>query len=71
MALARPEKHNAISGQMLAELTVAAGLLANDEKVRAVVLSGEGDSFCAGADLGWMRAQASVRATSASPRPGS
>ncbi|WP_352596890.1 enoyl-CoA hydratase-related protein [Mesorhizobium australicum] len=45
---------------MTAELVVAAELLANDDRVRAVVLTGEGDSFCAGADLAWMRAQASA-----------
>ncbi|CDX36103.1 Enoyl-CoA hydratase/isomerase family protein [Mesorhizobium sp. SOD10] len=60
LTLGRPDKHNAISGQMTAELVVAAELLANDDRVRAVVLTGEGDSFCAGADLAWMRAQASA-----------
>ncbi|ESY89491.1 crotonase/enoyl-CoA hydratase family protein [Mesorhizobium sp. LNHC229A00] len=60
LTLARPDKHNAMSGQMIAELAAAAELLANDDKVRAVVLTGEGDSFCAGADLAWMRAQASA-----------
>ncbi|PAQ12488.1 crotonase/enoyl-CoA hydratase family protein [Mesorhizobium temperatum] len=60
LTLARPDKHNAMSGQMIAELTAAAELLANDDNVRAVVLTGEGDSFCAGADLAWMRAQASA-----------
>lgn len=60
LTLARPDKHNAMSGQMIAELAAAAELLANDDIVRAVVLTGEGDSFCAGADLAWMRAQASA-----------
>ncbi|MER9902788.1 crotonase/enoyl-CoA hydratase family protein [Mesorhizobium sp. M0130] len=60
LTLARPDKHNAMSGQMIAELAGAAELLANDDKVRAVVLTGDGDSFCAGADLAWMRAQASA-----------
>ncbi|MER9294722.1 crotonase/enoyl-CoA hydratase family protein [Mesorhizobium sp. M0510] len=60
LTLARPDKHNAMSGHMIAELAGAAKLLANDDKVRAVVLTGEGDSFCAGADLAWMRAQASA-----------
>ncbi|MER9566926.1 crotonase/enoyl-CoA hydratase family protein [Mesorhizobium sp. M0571] len=60
LTLARLHKHNAMSGQMIAELTAAAELLANDDTVRAVVLTGEGDSFCAGADLSWMRAQASA-----------
>ncbi|MDA7428716.1 crotonase/enoyl-CoA hydratase family protein [Primorskyibacter aestuariivivens] len=55
--LARPDKHNAMSAQMLEELAAAAESLAADESVRAVVLAAEGKSFCAGGDLGWMRAQ--------------
>lgn len=53
----RPEKRNALSATMLAELTDMAGRLGADPAVRAVVLSGEGKSFCAGGDLTWMRAQ--------------
>ena len=55
--LARPEKHNALSQQMMEELTRAAAQLGADPAVRVVVLAGEGASFCAGGDLGWMRAQ--------------
>lgn len=55
--LARAGKHNALSGQMIAEITQAAGDLGADPAVRAVVLSAEGKSFCAGGDLGWMRDQ--------------
>ncbi|MBF9034226.1 crotonase/enoyl-CoA hydratase family protein [Rhodobacterales bacterium HKCCE2091] len=55
--LARPEKHNAMDGAMIAELTEAAGILGADPAVRAVVLRGEGRSFCAGGDLTWMQAQ--------------
>lgn len=57
LTLNLPEKHNALSAQMLAELTEAAETLGTDETVRAVVLTGSGPSFCAGGDLGWMRAQ--------------
>ena len=57
LTLARPEKHNAMSAQMLEDLTAAAGALASDDTVRAVVLTGAGKSFCAGGDLGWMRDQ--------------
>ncbi|WP_027258413.1 crotonase/enoyl-CoA hydratase family protein [Leisingera aquimarina] len=57
LTLNRAEKHNAMSGQMLQELTLAAKRLAEDETVRVVVLTGAGKSFCAGGDLGWMRAQ--------------
>lgn len=55
--LSRGEKHNAMSAQMIAELTGAARDLGADESVRVVVLAGEGRSFCAGADLGWMQDQ--------------
>ncbi|AUH63690.1 crotonase/enoyl-CoA hydratase family protein [Paracoccus zhejiangensis] len=55
--LARPEKHNALSAEMIAELTEAAQQLGADPAVRVVVLAGEGASFCAGGDLGWMRQQ--------------
>lgn len=55
--LARADKHNALSRQMIDELTEAAGQLAADPAVRVVVLAGEGASFCAGGDLGWMRQQ--------------
>ncbi|GGO51830.1 methylglutaconyl-CoA hydratase [Roseovarius pacificus] len=55
--LDRAEKHNALSAQMIAELTQAAGQLAADEAVRVVVLAAKGKTFCAGGDLGWMREQ--------------
>ncbi|WP_319546615.1 crotonase/enoyl-CoA hydratase family protein [Ruegeria conchae] len=57
LTLDRPEKHNALSAQMIAELTQAAGQLASDEAVRVVILAASGKSFCAGGDLGWMQAQ--------------
>ncbi|MEL6808723.1 MAG: crotonase/enoyl-CoA hydratase family protein [Pseudomonadota bacterium] len=57
LTLDRPEKHNALSAQMLAELTQAAVDLGADDTVRVVVLTGAGKSFCAGGDLEWMRAQ--------------
>ena len=57
LTLNRPDKHNAMSAVMLAELTAAAEKLARDDSVRVVVLTGAGNSFCAGGDLGWMRAQ--------------
>ncbi|WP_372571370.1 crotonase/enoyl-CoA hydratase family protein [Ruegeria jejuensis] len=57
LTLNRPEKHNAMSGQMLADLSAAAAKLAQDDAVRVVVLTAAGKSFCAGGDLGWMQAQ--------------
>ncbi|MCW8843546.1 MAG: crotonase/enoyl-CoA hydratase family protein [Rhodobacteraceae bacterium] len=57
LTLNRPEKHNAMSSQMLDDLKAAADQLAKDDAVRVVILTGAGKSFCAGGDLGWMRAQ--------------
>lgn len=57
LRLNRPEKHNAMDAAMIAELTEAADRLGRDPAVRVVVLTGNGRSFCAGGDLGWMRAQ--------------
>jgi methylglutaconyl-CoA hydratase len=57
LTLNRPEKHNAMSAQMIAELTQAAQMLGAETSVRVVVLTGAGASFCAGGDLGWMRDQ--------------
>ncbi|MGR3322410.1 MAG: crotonase/enoyl-CoA hydratase family protein [Pseudooceanicola sp.] len=55
--LARADKHNALSAQMIRELHEAADALAADDAVRVVVLAAEGPTFCAGGDLAWMRAQ--------------
>lgn len=55
--LDRAEKHNALSGEMIADLHQAALDLGADRDVRVVVLAARGATFCAGGDLGWMRAQ--------------
>src|SRR5207245_1750711 len=55
--LARPDARNALNGSAVAELTAAFEELARDASIRAVVLAGDGPSFCAGADIGWMREQ--------------
>ncbi len=57
LTLNRPEKRNALSAQMIAELTDAAARLGPRDAVRVVILAAEGDSFCAGGDLDWMMAQ--------------
>ena len=58
LTLNRPEKHNALNREMIAELRVAAARLADDDRVRVVVLSGSGKSFCAGGDIGWFKENA-------------
>lgn len=60
LTLNLPDKHNALAPAMIAELHAAADALAADDAVRVVVLTGAGKSFCAGGDLGWMRAQFSA-----------
>jgi methylglutaconyl-CoA hydratase len=57
LTLNRPDKHNALNAEMIAEVTEAAAGLATDTAIRAVILTGAGTSFCAGGDLAWMRAQ--------------
>ena len=52
----RPEVHNALSPELGAALVDALGGLWDDESVRVLVLGGRGPSFCAGADIGAMKA---------------
>jgi enoyl-CoA hydratase/carnithine racemase len=52
VTLARPERRNAFNAELIAELTAA---FADVGDARAVVLAGEGPSFCAGADVEWQR----------------
>lgn len=58
VVLARPEVHNAFDDVLVGELTRAYEAMAHDETVRVVILTGEGRSFCAGADLNWMKRMA-------------
>jgi methylglutaconyl-CoA hydratase len=53
VTIARPERRNAFDSALIAELTDA---FADVGDARAVVLAGEGSSFCAGADVEWQRA---------------
>src|SRR5438445_3043656 len=50
VTLARPERRNAFDAKLISELTEA---FAEAGDARAVVLAGEGESFCAGADIEW------------------
>jgi methylglutaconyl-CoA hydratase len=58
ITLSRPGRHNAFDAGLIAELRAAFDRLAREpaEELRAVVLAGDGSSFCAGADVDWMRA---------------
>ena len=58
ITLGRPEVRNAFDAELIAQLSRALGRI--DPTSRAVVLRGEGDAFCAGADLNWMRGMADL-----------
>lgn len=56
VALNRPQTHNAMTPTMIVELRDIFATLPERDDVRVVVLTGNGRSFCAGADLNFMRA---------------
>jgi methylglutaconyl-CoA hydratase len=58
LALNRPEVRNAFDETLIAEVTLALHAFEGDPDVRAVVVVGRGKSFCAGADLAWMKRMA-------------
>lgn len=60
LVLSRPERHNALDERLIAALTEALDDLADDDDIRQVVLTGDGKSFCAGADIDWMRRTAAM-----------
>jgi methylglutaconyl-CoA hydratase len=55
VTLSRPDAHNALNADLIEELTYCFEEISDDERIRLVVLTGEGSSFCAGADIGYMR----------------
>lgn len=60
LTLARPKIHNAFDDALIEALTGHLEEMAEAEHVRAVVITGEGASFSAGADLNWMRRMAAA-----------
>ena len=62
LTLDRPDVHNAFDASLIAELRTAFSQLGREgpTELRAVVLAGAGPSFCAGADVTWMRAAAAL-----------
>ena len=62
VTLTRPDVHNAFNATLIAELRAAFTGIAREspKDLRAVVLKGDGPSFCAGADVAWMRAATSL-----------
>jgi len=56
LVLARPERRNAFDASLVAELARQVGAI--DRAARVVLLASEGETFCAGADIEWMRGMA-------------
>ena len=55
VTLNRPDLHNAFNEVLIAELTKCFLELGREENVRIIILTGSGKSFCAGADINWMK----------------
>lgn len=60
--LNRPDRRNAFDARMVEDLCEVFTALGQDHSVRAIVLAGSGQTFCAGADLRWMGANRSLSA---------
>jgi methylglutaconyl-CoA hydratase len=58
ITLNRADRHNAFDDVLIAELSEAIDIMGNEPGVRVVVISSTGKSFCAGADLNWMKRMA-------------
>ncbi|MFH0816216.1 MAG: enoyl-CoA hydratase-related protein [Methanobacteriota archaeon] len=59
IVLNRPDAHNAFNGELIYELRAAFEALSADGEARVLILTGAGKSFCAGADLNYMKSMAS------------
>lgn len=55
MTLNRPDALNAMSPEMIGELTVAAAWLADRSELRALIVTGSGRAFCSGGDVNWFK----------------
>ena len=55
LTLNRPDALNAISPEMIGELTVAAAWLADRAPIRALIITGAGRAFCSGGDVNWFK----------------
>src|SRR5438309_8491871 len=55
VTLDRPDVHNAFNDELIKLVTEAFTDLGSREEIRVIILAGSGKSFCAGADLNWMK----------------
>jgi 2-(1,2-epoxy-1,2-dihydrophenyl)acetyl-CoA isomerase len=55
LTLDRPDAFNAMSPEMIGEMTVAFSWLADRAKLRGLIITGSGKAFCAGGDVTWFR----------------
>ncbi len=55
ITLNRPDVHNAFNDMLISEVSSVFDEISTDREIRVVMITGEGKSFCAGADLNWMR----------------
>ena len=68
LRLNRPERLNALSGELIGELSAELERLADDETLRALVLTGEGRAFCAGTDINELEGRTEQQALEISQR---
>ena len=68
LTMNRPEARNAMSGEMMSAMTEALPRLAQDRRVRCVVLTGRGGAFCAGGDVKGFASEASESSADSKPR---
>jgi enoyl-CoA hydratase/carnithine racemase len=55
LTLNRPDAFNAMSPELIEELTTAMAWLADEVPIRALIITGSGPAFCAGGDINWFR----------------
>lgn len=58
LTLNRPEKRNALDGYLIQEWIEKLQEIENDKSIRIVIINGNGEHFCAGADIAWMQKMA-------------
>ena len=55
LTLDRPDAFNAMSPELIGELTIATGYLADSAPIRALIVTGAGRAFCSGGDINWFQ----------------